>query len=75
MSQRKKEQTKTNGTMANDDHVVDPAKMAALQKYRDTEGHFSLVRCVVLSPLLEFPRIIISCAYFLGISASPISSQ
>lgn len=59
MNQRKKDQTKTNGSAAGDDHVIDPAKMAALQKYQDTEGHFSLVRCVMLSLPSKPQRIIV----------------
>ena len=49
MNQRKKEQTKSNGNLLNGDGVIDHAKMTALQQYRDTEGHFSLVRYVVHS--------------------------
>ena len=52
MNQRKKEQTKSNGNLLNGDGVIDHAKMTALQQYRDTEGHFSLVRYVVHSQTL-----------------------
>ncbi len=45
MSQRSSVQSKQNGASANGKEVVDHDKMAALQQYRDTEGHFSLVRC------------------------------
>lgn len=52
MNQRKKEQTKSNGSLLNGDGVIDHAKMTALQQYRDTEGHFSLVRYAMHSQTL-----------------------
>lgn len=45
MSQRKTKQNGENGHSPAGDSIIDSAKMAALQQYRDTEGHFSLVRC------------------------------
>lgn len=45
MSQRKTKQNGTNGPSVGADSVLDSGKIAALQQYRDTEGHFSLVRC------------------------------
>lgn len=46
MSQRKTP-TKQNGKPQNSgsaNELIDNGKIAALQQYRDTEGHFSLVR-------------------------------
>ncbi|KAI0337091.1 CDP-diacylglycerol--serine O-phosphatidyltransferase [Trametopsis cervina] len=51
MSQRKTA-SKQNGRSENDIDILDKAKMDALQQYRDTEGHFSLVRNFRLADLV-----------------------
>lgn len=52
MSQRKSKQNGENGQSSAGNNVIDTAKMAALQQYRDTEGHFSLVRNFRLADLV-----------------------
>ena len=52
MSQRKAKQNGANGHPETTENVIDSGKIAALQQYRDTEGHFSLVRYVKV-PFLQ----------------------
>ncbi|EKM55551.1 uncharacterized protein PHACADRAFT_256262 [Phanerochaete carnosa HHB-10118-sp] len=52
MSQRKTTQNGENGHSPAGGDIVDTGKMAALQQYRDTEGHFSLVRNFRLADLV-----------------------
>jgi len=50
MSQRKA--SKTSSTGQNGNSIIDETKISALQQYRDTEGHFSLVRNFRLADLV-----------------------